>query len=636
MAISISFNGLVYSIPETGDESWGENLTSYFIAIPQGALQKSGGNFTLTADVNFGANFGLLSRYFSTRTALPSTAGLVRLALSDTIGWRNNANSANLLLAVNASDQLTFNGSAVYPGGITALTGDVVATGPGSVAATISANAVTNAKFRQSVALSVVGNTTNATANVDDIVAGTDGFVLRRLGAALSFGLLVNANIDPAAGIAFNKMAAMSTSKVPITDGSGFVVASVVTSTELAYLIGVTSSIQTQLNSKQATGNFLTGITGDVSASGPGNAAATIGANKVTLAMLAQMATASFLGRNTASTGNVEVLTATVATAILNILVGDSGSGGTKGLVPAPASGDAAALKFLKADGTWAVPTGSGTVTSVAMTVPTGLFSVSPVAGSPITGSGTLAPVLAVQTSGYFFCGPTGGAAAAPTFRALQTPTVQNFTSASGTYTTPAGALYIRVRMVGGGGGGGTAGTLVSVTATQTGSTGGNTTFGTSLLTANGGGGGANGVVAAAGSGGTATVNASATTIQLIALTGAAGNLGANISGNVTFTAGGSGGSSLFGGAGSSASGAAVANTGSGGGGGNSGATPISVGNGGGAGGFVEAIIITTPGQTFSYSVGALGAAGSTSGAISPAAGGNGASGYIQVTAHYQ
>lgn len=44
---------------------------------------------------------------------------------------------------------------------------------------------------------------------------------------------------------------------------------------------------------------------------------------------------------------------------------GDAGSGGTPGLVPAPAAGDAAALKFLKADGTWATPAGSGTLTSV-------------------------------------------------------------------------------------------------------------------------------------------------------------------------------------------------------------------------------------------------------------------------------
>lgn len=41
-------------------------------------------------------------------------------------------------------------------------------------------------------------------------------------------------------------------------------------------------------------------------------------------------------------------------------MVGDTGSGGTGGNVPAPGSGDAAAGKFLKADGTWAVPPGAG------------------------------------------------------------------------------------------------------------------------------------------------------------------------------------------------------------------------------------------------------------------------------------
>lgn len=51
--------------------------------------------------------------------------------------------------------------------------------------------------------------------------------------------------------------------------------------------------------------------------------------------------------------------TPTQVTATLVDMVGDSGSGGTKGLVPAPAAGDAAASKFLKADGTWAAPTAS-------------------------------------------------------------------------------------------------------------------------------------------------------------------------------------------------------------------------------------------------------------------------------------
>lgn len=63
---------------------------------------------------------------------------------------------------------------------------------------------------------------------------------------------------------------------------------------------------------------------------------------------------------NTFKLNGVAFGTATQATAALNAMVGDSGSGGTKGLVPAPSSGDASGGKYLKADGTWAVPPGGG------------------------------------------------------------------------------------------------------------------------------------------------------------------------------------------------------------------------------------------------------------------------------------
>jgi hypothetical protein len=58
--------------------------------------------------------------------------------------------------------------------------------------------------------------------------------------------------------------------------------------------------------------------------------------------------------------------TPTQVTADLIAMVGDSGSGGTKGLVPAPAAGDAAAAKYLKADGTWATVSGGGSVSDTA------------------------------------------------------------------------------------------------------------------------------------------------------------------------------------------------------------------------------------------------------------------------------
>lgn len=51
---------------------------------------------------------------------------------------------------------------------------------------------------------------------------------------------------------------------------------SAVTGTELGFVSGVTSSIQTQLNGKQASGSYITALTGDVTAAGPGSSAATL------------------------------------------------------------------------------------------------------------------------------------------------------------------------------------------------------------------------------------------------------------------------------------------------------------------------------------------------------------------------
>jgi hypothetical protein len=61
--------------------------------------------------------------------------------------------------------------------------------GFGSVATGgIADNAVTDAKLRDSAALSVIGNATNATADPADIAAASDHQVLRRSGTALGFG----------------------------------------------------------------------------------------------------------------------------------------------------------------------------------------------------------------------------------------------------------------------------------------------------------------------------------------------------------------------------------------------------------------------------------------------------------------
>jgi hypothetical protein len=90
---------------------------------------------------------------------------------------------------------------------------------------------------------------------------------------------------------------------------------------------------------------------------------------QITNAKLANMAAATFKGRNT-GTGVPEDLSATTATALLNALVGDAGSGGTKGLAPAPTAGLAALGYVLRADGTWGRP---GTVKLAEHTITTAL-----------------------------------------------------------------------------------------------------------------------------------------------------------------------------------------------------------------------------------------------------------------------
>lgn len=66
-------------------------------------------------------------------------------------------------------------------------------------------------------------------------------------------------------------------------------------------------------------------LTGDVTGSGTGTFAATIANDAVTLAKMAHMATASFLGRNSAGTGTPEVLSVATAKTMLNLTGTNSG-----------------------------------------------------------------------------------------------------------------------------------------------------------------------------------------------------------------------------------------------------------------------------------------------------------------------
>lgn len=199
MAIPLTINGATFEYPQNFDENWGVEATGWAQAVTNGLLQMSGGNFPLTADVNFGPNFGLLSKYFETRSSNPSTAGTVRLSSADAgIGFRNNANTGNLILTTNSSDTLLFNGSPIS-GGVN----------PGT-----------------QYQLGYYATT----------------------GSALSGLTLITAN------------------RGLISDANGLPIASVTTATEIGFVNGATSSIQTQLNARitsvSGTANQITSTGG--------------------------------------------------------------------------------------------------------------------------------------------------------------------------------------------------------------------------------------------------------------------------------------------------------------------------------------------------------------------------------------
>ena len=134
------------------------------------------------------------------------------------------------------------------------------------------------------------------------------------------------------------------------------------------------------------TANQTITLSGDVSGSGTTAITTTIGANKVTNSMLSQVATATFKGRTTAGTGNVEDLTSTQATALLNQFTST-----LQGLVPASGGGT---TNFLRADGTWVAPSGGGTVTTVSVVSANGF------AGTVATATSTPAITLTTTITG--------------------------------------------------------------------------------------------------------------------------------------------------------------------------------------------------------------------------------------------
>lgn len=201
--------------------------------------------------------------------------------------------------------------------------------------------------------------------------------------AAASGGTVTSVAVATANGVSGSVATPSTTPTITITLGA-------ITPSSVTASGTVTGSNLTGTN----TGDQIVTLTSDVTGSGTGTFATTISGHAVTYAKIQQASTATLLGNPTGSTANVqEVTLGTGLSFVGSTLVGNI-----------------------------------GTVTSVAMTVPTGLS----VSGSPITGSGTFAVTWSTESANLVFAGPTSGGASAPTFRSLvanDIPTLSYVTS---------------------------------------------------------------------------------------------------------------------------------------------------------------------------------------------------------------
>ena len=201
----------------------------------------------------------------------------------------------------------------------------------------------TNLKISQLTPASGV-NTSDYTILVDGVTAANKRATVAQIMTAAGGGTVTSVGISVANGISVS--GSPITSSGSITLGLG-----AITPTSVAASGAVSGSNLSGSN----TGDQTITLTSDVTGSGIGSFAATIAAGAVTNAKLDSMTGPTVKGRSSGSGAPSDLSMATLNGMLPN-MVGDTGSGGTAGLVPAPASGDAAAKKFLTAGALWTAP----------------------------------------------------------------------------------------------------------------------------------------------------------------------------------------------------------------------------------------------------------------------------------------
>jgi hypothetical protein len=195
--VTLTSNG--YRDNTAGTNLWasyganGENGAAQIALNPAGEIR-----FRTEASKNTGSNFNVTERMRITPdgdVAIGKTTPTSKLDVNGTVTATAFAGNASTATTLQTGRTISLTGD------VTATTGSFNGSANATAAATIANNAVSNAKLRDSAALSVIGRSANSSGDPGDIAAATDGHVLRRSGTALGFGTLVNAGIASNAAI---------------------------------------------------------------------------------------------------------------------------------------------------------------------------------------------------------------------------------------------------------------------------------------------------------------------------------------------------------------------------------------------------------------------------------------------------